>query len=498
MSHESSVASGISEQAQLVAIREYYSELSAKESDKEICQHHYPEDVPAGVFVDRDRSAWKRKYWAIDHRPAGAEMFKHLKPGDKIVCYNVERFARNVENCVRIIRELHERGISVHFAMERFDFSTAAGKMMIHVLAAVAQYQSDIQSERIREATAIKKLLGKAGNKHRKSTQWLDSELHIPQPAKDNAETFDKFTVHIYNRVSAYDQKISQLGMGVQREGNLRKAQSIANGNPVVTYEDESVSAFSIPFPKRPGASQMLANLRRGDHVVIYRGDRAFRNARQCCEFVEQCIANNITVHITDAGITTTDEFGRLFFKILAMFAEVESEIKSRRKLACNAWCAERGRPIATIPLQYKAKVVNGKKQLVYDKKRLRIMARIWILRKLGLTKEQVGRTLQAYDCMDRKLKPILKTTFTPRYVGTSYERMESILPKLGAEVTSGLVADAVDYLSRPISSTYLVWCKHPLPLQCTWDRLADCGISPTYLSSLPDVPLHHAASQGE
>lgn len=495
MSHEASVASGISEQSQITACLDYYKELGGSDLSAE----HFPSDAPPGVFVDRAQSAWKKGYWALDQRPAGQMLVSKLQKGDHILCYNIERFARNTENCLRMLRELDDRGINVHFCMERFDFTTAAGKLMLSIWAAVAQYQSDIKSERTREALRIKEMFGYKGKQKRDRIDWMDSDLPINQPSKQQKAP-QHFSVHIYNRISQHDHRLVSLGMDVQREANTRKAESIAatgENVQIFTYEDDSVSAFNVPFTKRPAASKLLAALKPGDHVVIYRGDRAFRNARQCCEFVELCMKNKITVHLTREGATTADEYGRLFFKVLAMFAEIESEMRRKQKLRMNEAMAARGRPIAMTPRQYKVRKINGRKQLVYDFKELRRMARSWILRSMGYEWEQVCRTLQAYHCMEKNLKPgLVLQPYDNVTTRRRVRRFKEILDQLGAEVTSELVADAVSHLSRPIAGTYLSWCKHPVPILCTWDRLNACGIDSKYLVLLPDAPSGPAQSQ--
>lgn len=492
MSHETSVASGISEQAQIRACKDYYSEHCVHTGDKKIGKAHFPSDTPAGVFVDRGeakkgQSAWKKGFWGLDQRPAGRELVKCLKPGDHIVCYNVERLARNAENCLRMLREFEEKGISVHFASERFEYNTASGKFMLTVMAAAAQYQSDIKSERTREALRIKKMFGGGGNKKKERSEWLDSSMPIKRRTTERVENRN-FTVHIYNRVSSHDQKLSQLGMDVQRGGNLHKANLIAatgDSVKIETYEDESVSAFSVNFSKRPAASKMLAALKPGDHVVFYRGDRAFRNTRQCCEFVELCIKNGITVHLTREGISTADEHGRMFFKILAVFAEIESETKRTQKLAINEYMAARGRPISRYPRQFKAKKINGRKQLVYNEKELAEMSRAWLLRKLGHKWDQVCRILQAYYCQAKRIKPGLVCEIEDTKTRRQVKRFEEIMPNLGPEVTSALVADAIAYLATEVDAAYLSWCKHPLPILCTLDQIASAGICPKVLESL-------------
>jgi DNA invertase Pin-like site-specific DNA recombinase len=491
MSHRQSAESGLSEQSQLRVIEHYFQELSVH---TEKGKSKFPEDTKPGNFIDRGVSGWSK---ALDQRPAGIALLKTVQPGDHIIFYSVDRAFRNTEECLRTLRVLGQNDISCHFATEQFDFTTASGKFMLSVMAAVAAYQSDLTSERTREANAIKRLTGQRQMKKGSKTSWDDSSLPVtrkslpPQPVTHG-------TIRIYNRVSTLDQKISGLSMQHQRQSNESKAKRLQLLYPglanAVTYEDESVSAYKIEFSKRPSASRMLADLVPGDHVVIYRADRAFRNTKQSCEFVDSCMAMGVTVHLTKDGISSGDEFGRMFFKMLSMFAEMESAIKSRRKLELNDYLASRGRPIATIPFQYKGAMKNGKKHLKHDLKRLQEMACCWVARRLGYSYEDIHEFMYAYKCAEQDKKPGLKRPNAYTREKANAVRFEEIYSTLPKPMISELVTKAIAYLSQPIDSKYTYWCKKPLPLDCTEDRLDACGISQVLQQTTPTHALSATA----
>lgn len=478
MSHHTSAASGLSETAQLTAIENYCRSLSVH-TEKGTCK--FPDDTKPGNFIDRGVSGWSK---SIDQRPAGRELLKVLKAGDNVVFYNVERAFRNTEEFLRVARVLGENGIKLHFAAEQFDFSTASGKFMLTVMAAVAAYQSDLQSERIKEAMAIKKLMGKPGTPKGAKYQWDDSSLTIKRPPQsDGKPKYENGKIHIYNRVSSLDQELSGLGMEVQRQSNAVKARQLRALFPYLTeeetYEDESVSAYKIEFSKRPSASRMLANLKPGDHIVIYRADRAFRNTKQSCDFVDSCKKIDVTVHLTRDGVSSGDEFGNMFFKMLSMFAEIESAIKSKRKHEINDYLSKRGRPICAIPMQYKKRIRNGKKQLVYNMKRLEQMARSWVCRQLGCPYDDIHEVIYAYYCMDNDLKPGLKRPWATAHQYYECGKFEKIMNDLPKPMLKDLIEGAIAYLERDIPDKYTYWCKRKrLPLDCTKDHLDECGIS--------------------
>ena len=52
-----------------------------------------------------------------------------------------------------------------------------------------------------------------------------------------------------------------------------------------------------VPFSKRPAGGQLLARLKRGDHVVMLDVARGFRSFRDAIATLEDWIEGGITVH---------------------------------------------------------------------------------------------------------------------------------------------------------------------------------------------------------
>lgn len=98
-----------------------------------------------------------------------AELNKALKllnMGDCLIVYKIDRLGRSTKQLVNIMSDLKEKGVSVIFVKENIDTSSPAGQLVYTVMAAVAELEAELISERTKEALAVLKAKGvRLGNK---------------------------------------------------------------------------------------------------------------------------------------------------------------------------------------------------------------------------------------------------------------------------------------------------------------------------------------------
>jgi len=453
---------------------EYISSCNVGE---QIGKHKFPNDVPDGVFVDRGKSGWSR---SIDARGAGVELLRVLKPGDHIVFYNVERAFRHTINCLTWVGRWLEQGITPHFATEKIDFSTAGGRFVGSVIAAAAQYYSDLISERTKEALAIRRSrLGlTVKTKLVKNAPRICSIKQHAPPASERELDTDIPKALIYNRVSHLDQSISGLSMDAQREENLKLASRIGIPDAAV-FEDESISAFSKPFSSRPGAIRLLTDLKRGDHVIIYRVDRAFRNIRDACQIEKQLRDLGVTLHITREGIDTSNEYGRMFFQILSMFAELESSMKSQRQKENAKARRHRGDFLGNVPRHLKVIGSGSNRVVVHDYDAIVDCFTVALLIDAGFPIEQAARILDT----DKALSSSYLRK--GRFYRNNIRPAIATLPKAVCQV---LMERAICQIKYPNERTWRLNNveKYSYPVRDIEDRLAAADISPELRDLLP------------
>lgn len=454
VSHKSSAESGISIENQLSIIRQYYQDrlypIPLGSASQELGQ--------PGVLVDRAVSGWSKK---ISQRAGGNVLVSNLKAGDHVVFYSIDRGFRNLADWSANIESWQKLGITPHFVSEGIDMSNAVGRAMANFLAVVAQLSSDLNSERTREALLIKRINGGDYTKVKDAKQkmeWIGSEYDFSASVKKKPESLPG-RIFMYERCSSYSQYISGLGLEVQSQANLRYAQRLVDNRPGLSlhetpFSDEAVSAFSIGFGDRPAGKALLKEVKQGDHIVIYRLDRAWRSTKDAVTMCEEMAKKGVTIHLVKECIEATSVHGEQFVAMLATVAKIESQIKSRRKFEANARCKETGRPWNSPPRGFKMKIVDNKKKLVADRQQLLWMAKCWVIQKeLKYGRMHASDIVHAIWCVENGVKKMsisgcrtMKNGCEGHIIDvvSSFERLRAVIPEKAYESVKREAREAI------------------------------------------------------
>lgn len=103
---------------------------------------------------------------AAMERPGFSRLVDRLEDGDVLVVTKLDRLGRNAMDVRATVERLAGEGVRVHcLALGGVDLTSAAGKMTMGVLAAVAEFERDLLIERtqagLTRAKAEGKLLGR-------------------------------------------------------------------------------------------------------------------------------------------------------------------------------------------------------------------------------------------------------------------------------------------------------------------------------------------------
>ena len=100
---------------------------------------------------------------AASERPGFSKLIDRMEPGDVLIVTKLDRLGRNAMDVRSTVEALAATGIRVHcMALGGVDLTSAAGKMTMQVLAAVAEFERDLLIERTHAGITRAKSEGKA------------------------------------------------------------------------------------------------------------------------------------------------------------------------------------------------------------------------------------------------------------------------------------------------------------------------------------------------
>jgi DNA invertase Pin-like site-specific DNA recombinase len=106
--------------------------------------------------------------------------------------------------------------------------------------------------------------------------------------------------------------------------------------------------------------------LRAGDTLVITKLDRLGRSVKNLIEIIEWLESGNVGLRALDQGIDTTTPTGKLFFHLVAAFAEFEHAMIVERTMEGLAAARARGRVGGSQPKLTPAQVKKAREE--YDR----------------------------------------------------------------------------------------------------------------------------------
>ncbi len=170
----------------------------------------------------------------------------------------------------------------------------------------------------------------------------------------------------IYTRVSTQDQAESGLGLEAQ-ETECRKYADRFEWNVANLYTDSGISG-AADLDKRPELLNALAELKRGDVLLVYKLDRLSRDVGLNAIIERELSRKGASLRSVSGEGTAADDddLGALLQRrIVSMFAEYERKlIQARTKQALKAKRARGERTGGSIPFGYSVNI-NGETKIL-------------------------------------------------------------------------------------------------------------------------------------
>ncbi len=91
---------------------------------------------------------------AAAERPGMQKLLGYAEPGDTVVVWRVDRLGRSLIDVLNTVNLLRERGIQVRSVSDGIDPATSTGRLMLNMLATLAEYERELIVERVNAGIA--------------------------------------------------------------------------------------------------------------------------------------------------------------------------------------------------------------------------------------------------------------------------------------------------------------------------------------------------------
>jgi DNA invertase Pin-like site-specific DNA recombinase len=106
------------------------------------------------IFTDKTSAA-------TTHRYGLSEAQSHLREGDVLVVWKLDRLGRSVKGLVELVGEFEQQGVQFRSLTDGIDTTTPHGRFFFHMMASLAQMERELISERTKAGLAAARKRGR-------------------------------------------------------------------------------------------------------------------------------------------------------------------------------------------------------------------------------------------------------------------------------------------------------------------------------------------------
>ncbi|WP_459958384.1 recombinase family protein [Mycobacterium avium] len=151
-------------------------------------------------------------------RPALAELVATSAEGDTVVVSRLDRLGRSLPELLTLVADLTARGVGLRSLGEQIDTTSAAGRLVLHVFGALAEFERALMHERTMAGLTAARARGRVGGR---PTALSGSRLtHARQLRAQGVPVWEIAQLLGVGRSTVYRQLKTAETVGVRRYDN--------------------------------------------------------------------------------------------------------------------------------------------------------------------------------------------------------------------------------------------------------------------------------------
>ena len=144
----------------------------------------------------------EKKSGRTDNRAELQNCLTYLRDGDTLVITKLDRLGRSIRDLLNIINQLEKNNVSFQVLDQQIDTSTPSGKLLLHMLGAIAEFENDLRASR--QSEGIQKALSNGVQFGRKSKLTDDEVLVMRKAREAGTKIKDLMNEYSLSKASVY------------------------------------------------------------------------------------------------------------------------------------------------------------------------------------------------------------------------------------------------------------------------------------------------------
>jgi len=98
-------------------------------------------------------------------RPQLQKMIDHLRKGDVVVIWKLDRLGRSLKDLIDLVSKFNEMGVGLKSINDPIDTTTAQGKLIFNIFASLAEFEREVIRERTKAGLEAARARGRVGGR---------------------------------------------------------------------------------------------------------------------------------------------------------------------------------------------------------------------------------------------------------------------------------------------------------------------------------------------
>ena len=126
---------------------------------------------------------------AAIERPGMKRLMDYVEPGDTVVVWRIDRLGRSLIDVLNTVNLLRDKGVKIRSLSDGIDPETTSGRLMLGMLATLAEYERELITERVNAGIAAARQSGTRFGRPPVDPAVIAEKLVIAQDARRKGRT---------------------------------------------------------------------------------------------------------------------------------------------------------------------------------------------------------------------------------------------------------------------------------------------------------------------